>query len=74
MDIHFIRGCTTVLILIVFSMLIIWAFSKKQRKEFMQAEILPFTNQSVESYNKNTMTNQEESKPSTKGAISECSE
>jgi cbb3-type cytochrome oxidase subunit 3 len=71
MDIHLIRGFCTILMLVAFSILIIWAFSKKQRKEFSQAEILPFTNQSVESYNQDATIKQNKLKPSAKGATSE---
>ena len=42
MDINLIRGLITAILLVLFIGLVIWAFSKKRRKDFTEAANLPF--------------------------------
>ena len=42
MDINFLRGLITVLSLVVFVGIVLWAWSGRQRKRFEEASRLPF--------------------------------
>lgn len=42
MDINFVRGVLTLLLLLTFIGLCIWAYSRKQEKAFSEAANLPF--------------------------------
>lgn len=42
MDINLIRGVITAVLLVLFVGLVIWAYSRKRRKEFEEAANLPF--------------------------------
>lgn len=45
MDINVIRGIITAVLLVLFIGLVLWAYSKKRRKEFEEAANLPFHDQ-----------------------------
>lgn len=42
MDIHELRAWTTLILIITFVSIVIWAYSKKRKKDFSQAASLPF--------------------------------
>jgi cytochrome c oxidase cbb3-type subunit 4 len=42
MDINDLRGISTAFLLVVFIALVVWAYSKKQKKSFDEAANLPF--------------------------------
>ncbi len=44
MDINTFRGISTAILLIAFIAICFWAFSKKRKKAFSEAELLPFDN------------------------------
>lgn len=48
MDINTFRGITTAILLIVFIIFCIWAFSKKRHKDFSEAELLPFDDDTIQ--------------------------
>ena len=48
MDIHDIRGIGTAILLIVFIGFWIWAYSKKRKAAFSEAEMLPFDGEVAE--------------------------
>ena len=52
MDIHFIRGITTALLLIIFIGIVVWAYSSKRKASFSEAEMLPFDEDEVKSIKK----------------------
>ncbi len=48
MDINTFRGITTAILLIVFIGFCFWAFSKKRKKAFSEAELLPFDDEVIQ--------------------------
>ena len=48
MDIHDLRGIGTAILLIVFVGFWIWAFSKKRKADFSEAELYPFDEETAE--------------------------
>lgn len=42
MDIHEFRAWTTLILIITFVSIVIWAYSKKRKKDFKEAASLPF--------------------------------
>ncbi|MCP4414232.1 MAG: cbb3-type cytochrome c oxidase subunit 3 [Gammaproteobacteria bacterium] len=42
MDINTFRGITTTILLIIFIVFCFWAFSRKRKQAFSEAELLPF--------------------------------
>ena len=48
MDINIIRGITTTILLVLFVGFCFWAFSKKRNKDFSEAELLPFDDETVD--------------------------
>lgn len=52
MDIHDLRGISTGVLLVTFIALIVWAYSRKQKKGFDEAANLPFADEDI---NKATM-------------------
>lgn len=57
MDINDLRGLSTLLLLIAFIGLCIWAWSSKRRKPFEEARNLPFADEDI-----NRRTQQEEAR------------
>ncbi|MEE4204283.1 MAG: cbb3-type cytochrome c oxidase subunit 3 [Halieaceae bacterium] len=53
MDINDLRGISTVFMLVSFVGLVIWAYSKKQKKSFDEAANLPFADNDI---NKRTIS------------------
>lgn len=47
MDINTMRGITTAILLILFIGFCFWAFSKKRHKDFSEAELLPFDDETI---------------------------
>ena len=48
MDINTFRGITTIILLVLFVGFCFWAFSKKRNKNFSEAELLPFDNETAD--------------------------
>jgi len=42
MDINDVRAWTTLLLIITFVLIVVWAYSKKRKKDFNEAANLPF--------------------------------
>ncbi len=42
MDFNTLRGISTAILLVVFIAFVFWAFSKKRKQAFSEAELLPF--------------------------------
>ena len=47
MDINTLRGLSTLLLLIAFVSLVIWAYSGKRKREFEEAAQLPFADDDI---------------------------
>jgi cytochrome c oxidase cbb3-type subunit 4 len=47
MDINDLRGISTAFLLLAFVGLVIWAFSKRRKKEFDEAANLPFADEDI---------------------------
>ena len=47
MDINTFRGISTAVLLLLFIGFCFWVFSKKRQKDFSEAELLPFDNETV---------------------------
>lgn len=45
MDINTIRGLATLFALIAFVSMVVWAYSKKRKKDFNEAAFLPFADE-----------------------------
>ena len=48
MDLHTIRGIGTALLLVAFIGLIFWAYSRKRKAAFSEAELYPFDDSTAE--------------------------
>ncbi len=48
MDINTFRGLTTILVMIVFIGIVLWAFSRKRKSRFDDAANLPFADDEIE--------------------------
>ncbi len=48
MDINTFRGITTTILLIIFIAFCFWAFSRKRKKAFSEAELLPFDEETIQ--------------------------
>ena len=48
MDINTVRGITTALALIAFIGVVIWAYSKRRKKDFDEAANLPFADDEID--------------------------
>jgi cytochrome c oxidase cbb3-type subunit IV len=42
MDINDVRAWTTLILIITFVLIVVWAYSKKRKKDFSEAANLPF--------------------------------
>ena len=42
MDINEVRAWTTLILIITFVLIVVWAYSKKRKKDFTEAANLPF--------------------------------
>lgn len=59
MDINTLRGLSTILVMIVFIGIVIWAFSRKRKSKFDDAANLPFADEEI---NKRTLNESEQDK------------
>jgi cytochrome c oxidase cbb3-type subunit 4 len=48
MDINDLRGISTILMLVSFVGLVIWAYSKRRKKSFDEAANLPFADEDID--------------------------
>ncbi len=48
MDINTFRGLTTILVMIVFIGIVLWAYSRKRKSKFDDAANLPFADDEIE--------------------------
>jgi cytochrome c oxidase cbb3-type subunit 4 len=58
MDVNDLRGITTIIIMIAFISVCVWAYSSKQKKRFDEAANLPFADDEAE--NKRHTNSQQE--------------
>ena len=57
MDINTVRGITTALALIAFIGVVIWAWSKRRKKDFDEAANLPFADDEIDKKSQGVIKN-----------------